>query len=119
MQSGIKSNDVTNVGGSTSRLDKKFPCVRQRFGHSNRQCTYATHRTEVVPASVLYKPKNLEGRAKLLHNRKGGSRDGVVPTLLVRTQVLISCGLVSTNLLGLQGVANRKNSTMDTPTTRV
>ena len=48
-----KSNVVTSSGGSTSGLDKKFPCVRRRFKHSNWECLDATHLTEVVPTGVL------------------------------------------------------------------
>ena len=83
----------------------------------------ATHRTEVVPASVLCKSETLKSRAKLLHNGKRGSRDGVqrhqVPSLLVRTQVFVSHGPIITNLPGFQDVVNRQNNTVDTPITGV
>ena len=85
--SSTKSNVVPSSGGSTSRLDKKFPCIRRCFRHSNRERPDATHRAEMVAAGVLLQPKAIKGGTKLLHGGEGNPRHGIqrnkIPTLLV------------------------------------
>ena len=54
--SGTRSNVVTSPGGSTSRLDEEFPCVRRCVGYSNRKRPNAADRAEMVPIGVLRQP---------------------------------------------------------------
>ena len=87
-----KSNVVTISGGATS-------------GYSNRECPDATHRAEMVPVGVLCQLKALKGGAELLHHGEGSPRNGVqcdkISSLLVRKEILIPRGPLSTTLLGI------------------
>ena len=74
---GTKSNVVTSPGGSTSRLDEEFPCVRRCVGYSNREHPDATHRAEMVPTGVLRKPEAIKSGMELLHDGEGSPRYGI------------------------------------------
>ena len=75
--SSIEGNVVTSLGGATSRLDEKLPCVRRHMRYSNRECPDATHRAEMVPAGVLRQSKVIKGGTELLYDKEGSPRNGI------------------------------------------